>query len=663
MAPPIILNKPARMYKALIVVSKNDRDKTIKVLQKTGLLHIAEKEQKVVDYIKLLDRIRRGLDKIEYMFSYIRGMVIDVKITVNDIIETDIEKILNDVDDMYEKIRFLEDSIRRLREKINTLQNLHTMLSLLPRNLSLDYISFDGKYVSAKLIYGPISSVNAFLEETRVVVEYKVTHQEHVLAIIIYPKFIEEEVLKNIRLQGITLIQIPTEYMEKYRLIGELVTALVNEAKSLSEKVSETEKQLDNYIKQIIEDLAKYKIILENTYKKIEAITNTVPRKYLTLIEGWVPKKYVDKLYSALGSHGIKCYIDLKEPSAVDEPPSLLDNPPVINYYEPIVKFLGVPRYNEWDPTPIISYSFALFYGLMIGDMGYAIALILITFLLLDKLAGYSESIDYIKFKKSFIVSNIVGFAVGLISGTFLGDVSDRLGFRPALTSLFGGISAIFTDPLMFLVASIIIGLIHVNIAHIIALIKFIKNKSVGEILSETGLFVSEIFGIPYIMYKMLHVSLPFINDYNASLFLYGALVGVLMIIVGMIKSMGGLGLLMWIFNITGLLGDVLSYSRIAGVGLATIYLATSFNTMASMAYNGLVSMMHGNPVGVALGIVVALLIAIFGHFINTALSAIGAFIHSLRLCFVEFLTKFYEGTGYPFEPLKVVIRRKLVIE
>jgi len=223
-------------------------------------------------------------------------------------------------------------------------------------------------------------------------------------------------------------------------------------------------------------------------------------------------------------------------------------------------------------------------------------------------------------------------------------------------------ITNVFSNPIKFLVLVIIIGLIHVNISHILVLIKAVKEKEIGTILEETGLFIAQIFGIPYVLYTMLDTPVPGIPEDMYTYFLYGALAGVLIIIIGSVKNLGFLGGLMWLFSLTGLLGDVLSYSRLAGVGMATIYLAASFNKMTLMAYNGLAGTLSPTA-GMIIGTVVALIIAFFGHLLTTALSALGGFVHSLRLCFVEFLSKFYEGTGYPFEPFKVIIKKNIVIE
>jgi len=109
------------------------------------------------------------------------------------------------------------------------------------------------------------------------------------------------------------------------------------------------------------------------------------------------------------------------------------------------------------------------------------------------------------------------------------------------------------------------------------------------------------------------------------------------------------LGFSLWIFDLTGILGDVMSYCRLAGVGLATFYLGASFNMLAEV-FSGI----FPGGFGLILGSIVAILILIAGHMINLSLGMITGVIHSLRLCFVEFLFKFYEGGGRQYSPFKL---------
>jgi V/A-type H+-transporting ATPase subunit I len=146
-----------------------------------------------------------------------------------------------------------------------------------------------------------------------------------------------------------------------------------------------------------------------------------------------------------------------------------------------------------------------------------------------------------------------------------------------------------------------------------------------------------------------LQVDTPFFTEQTYSILIYVMGVGVIVIIAGNIIQSGGLGMISGIFELTGILGDIMSYTRLAGVGLATFYLASSFNALAELFYN-----MIPGVAGAIIGGLIGIGILIFGHTLNLVLGVITAFIHSLRLCFVEFLFKFYEGGGREYSPFKL---------
>jgi len=186
------------------------------------------------------------------------------------------------------------------------------------------------------------------------------------------------------------------------------------------------------------------------------------------------------------------------------------------------------------------------------------------------------------------------------------------------------------------------------------ALIKGIKDKNRGVILGKVGLFAVQ-FGIPSILNSLLNVNIPGFTPQLYSILSYVMAGGVLVIIVSSVMQSGGLGAILWLFDITGLLGDVMSYARLAGVGLATFYLASTFNLMAEL-FSGMIPGVAGAIIGGILGVV----IIIFGHTVNMVLTAITGFMHSLRLCFVEFLFKFYEGGGNEYSPFR--LKKRAVI-
>ncbi len=657
--PPIIVNKPVKMFKAKIIVPKWYVDKTIALLQRKGVLHIEKAGEGLREYKKLFEKVEDTISKINKILESAKGKVVDVSLTLSELESLSLEEIGKEVNNLYMRLQELLRNISEEEKKLEKIKSLYNILGFFEPSVPLDNIFYRGKYFIVVTIYGSFDQKDAFTRlcrekniDIKIIREYTI---ENMFITSFLTSFPLHEILQMINACGLKYIDI-TDYLSTMKTVGELTNYLDKEIDKTKHRLKELRNKVKELVENNIEYLSKYLLFLENKYSELETLFKSFSSKHLSLIIGWVPYNAVEDVRISLNKSGIPSYIELKEPVyGVDEPPTLMNNPPVIRWFEPIVKFIGAPRYWEWDPTPIISYSFALFYGIMLGDMGYAIAIILAALFLLDKFVIDPRDKDYIFFKKAIITSSIVGFIFGLLSGTFLGNTLSLIGIRFSFTT-------VFSNPLSFLVLAILIGLVHVNIAHILTLIKAIKHRNTGDILSEIGIFVTEIFGIPYILYKMLHTPIPGIPEYYYNMFLYGAFAGIIILIIGTVKNMGGLGLLMWLFGLTGLLGDVLSYSRLAGVGLATVYLAVSFNAIASIAFNGLSSTLPG-IVGVVVGGVLATVILAFGHIVNTALSALGSFIHSLRLCFVEFLSKFYEGTGYLFTPFKIVLRKRFVIE
>ncbi|MBA7709417.1 hypothetical protein ES703_118335 [subsurface metagenome] len=267
--------------------------------------------------------------------------------------------------------------------------------------------------------------------------------------------------------------------------------------------------------------------------------------------------------------------------------------------------------------------------------------------------AGFfgSESEHVKLLQKVTYICGTVGIVIGLLSGNYLGNIYTLFGFESL--GLVAVVQQALQNPLTFIVLALGIGFIHVNIGHVIALIKGIKERNKGAIINKAGLFTLQL-GIPFILRTMLNVSLPLFPPQFYAISMYFILIGIILIVVGTIVERGGMGAILGMFDITGLLGDVMSYARIAGVGLATYYLALVFNMLAPL-FGELLPI--SGVVGVVGGTIVTVMILVMGHALNLILSAITGFIHSLRLCFVEFLFKFYEGWGRSYSPF--ILRKR----
>jgi V/A-type H+-transporting ATPase subunit I len=432
--------------------------------------------------------------------------------------------------------------------------------------------------------------------------------------------------------------------------LKEFLAKSEDELHRLEEKSAKLYEELQGKVEQELERIALLRGVLIAEGQRLSVLSRASEAKYVTLVEGWAPEDKVEAVVFELKKNIDYVFIDTRKPEPSEEPPTKQRNPAPLKPFQLIVGLFGTPGYREWDPTPIIAFSFAAFFGLMIADVVYAVGLILLGKYLVTRFFG-SKSEGVRLLQKVIYISGGVGIAMGVLSGSYLGNIYTFFGFENV--ALSAGVQQVLMDPLIFIVVSLAIGFIHVNIGHIIALLKGIRDRNKGAIINKVGLFLLQL-GIPFILRAMMNVSLPGIPPGLYQVSMYLIIAGLAMIAIGAVVERGGMGIILGMFDITGLLGDVMSYARIAGVGLATYYLAVVFNMLAPL-FGELIPV--SGMAGVIIGGGVTILILVMGHTLNLILSAITGFIHSLRLCFVEFLFKFYEGWGRSYSPF--ILRKR----
>lgn len=648
----ILLSKPIPMKKIYVAFPKEYSDEVASLLHEAGVLHIEQGEQaRILEEYEALTKIR---EEIINLISRVRGIRIEAELRALEAASLTIEKIKSDVASILSKVNEIESQISKHREDYEKMRLFEKVLSSVPRDLEPRTFYYEGRRISSVLLIGKIEVVENLKK-----LPYIKTFNEYLVdgetaAILVYLESQElKRLLDSARSYGAVY---PSgallKYLAESKSIDEFKNSLLSNLTEIENKIKSLRDSLEKTIKENTWLLGKYLLFVDNNLQKYSALTSFQDLKHLTVLTGWVPETCLNELRSKLGESSVPLYFEYKDPDPDDNPPTLMRNPPVIRFYQLITKLYGIPGYFERDPTPVIAYSFALFFGLMNADFGYALVGILGALLLLDKMVDDPKSPAFREFKGVVLASNTVALILGILSGSIFGDVLQRFfGFNlPVLLSSI-------INPLDFIKLSLVIGLIHVNVAHVLTAIKLVKEKRKGDLLIEVGLFTAEIFGIPYILYEFFRYSVPFIGTLSSGILLSGTMLGVALIIVGSLITMRFLGAIMWLFQITGLLGDVLSYVRLAGVGLATYYMALIFNFILELMARGLAQV---NPF---LSIVVVAPFALLAHLMVTILSQLGAFVHSMRLCILEFLSKFYDGNGYEYNPLRVVNRAVLVLK
>lgn len=650
---PLIVNTPDPMVKARVVTTKDRSVQVLKELHSAGVLHVEESEE-----LKPVDR-----EAIEWERRKIGGLLASIndvlayvpkeeRVSLGEdlavIYSRPLDEIDGEVTAVCTKLGKMHQTAAKLRQNVRELTELGKYLgSLGQRNdIKLPDLSFSGSYLFSRVFVFPnelFETLHAKFREYLLESTVATIESETVLYAI--AKAEDRGTTETIvRDGGGKVLEIP----EKDLTLREFLEAANNNIHTFEEELAKLQAEIENRTRENLKTLVLFREALLAETERLAVLAKASEAKYVTLIEGWIPEASVEDTVAEIKDRADYVFIDIKKPQEVEEPPTKFRNLRVFQPFQVIVKLFGVPRYREWDPTPVISYAFPFFFGLMMNDVAYSAILLLFANRGLRKFVDDPETEGFRLFQRMIYISGGVGLVFGVLTGSYFGNFVQLFGVESL--ALSGWIETLLGDPIRFIILSILIGLIHVNIAHVLMLIKGAKARSKGTVLSKVGLFMLEIGAIPWIVHKLLHADVAVLPEQAYPILLYIAGAGLILIVVSYLRMNGLLlGGIFSLSEVTGILGDVMSYCRLAGVGLATYYLAYAFNLMSTI----LPDLMPA-AIKVFAGPLLAVIILLVGHVINAALSGISCFVHSLRLCFVEFLLKFYEGGGRDYSPFRL---------
>ncbi len=661
---PIFINYPEEMLRVRVAALKDSSSAALADLQKLGVLHVEEAKElsppEVEEITSRKQRTRRAVQEINEILDSLRG-VREVTIPPQ-IAPMEPGEVLSRVDALKDRLSSLLERREGFRTRINALDTSARFLEALAQavDVPLADLHYTGPYLFSRVVIFPREATGPFLDDMEDLLLHRVEAQsggEDVIYLLarVHDRDRIEKAAANL---GGT--QLP--FMEEDMTLRNFNA----HRRTIKEELVTSLGVLENDIQAIIEEqlqkIVLYRDILQGEYSRLDILEMAATARYLTVFEGWVPRGSIDRVSSEFSQNGKQVFIDSRPPDLHDIPPTKLKNPGGIRPFQVIVKLFSTPRYGDWDPTPSIAYFFAFFFGLMLNDVIYAVGLLLVAVFLLNKLVDDPHAEGTRLFRRVLIICGAASLVIGILSGSFLGDFLDRYaGIPPERLALAGAVQSVFSQPISFIVLSLIIGLVHLNIAHMLSFIRGVKARSKGIVINKIGLFAVQIFGIPYLFHVMLGMDLLPLSAAAYTVFGYLLALGVLGVIIGSFLQMGGLGSIFWIFDLTGILGDVMSYSRLAGVGLATYYLASSFNLLSNWVSTGLGNAVPG-VIGAGLSFLIGVVLLTIFHVFNLLLGALAAFIHSLRLCFVEFLLKFYEGGGRDYSPFQIPQQRTVLV-
>lgn len=418
---------------------------------------------------------------------------------------------------------------------------------------------------------------------------------------------------------------------ERHTAPERIVAEVEQECTATTIELSRLMTSIDRAIPQWLTAIDEHDRALATQYSFGAARLQAVPQASDTLVflEGWVPERRAEEMEQALGSTGF--YYRQSEIEDEDNVPIALRNGSFSRLFEPITRMFSLPNYSEIDQTVLFAPFFMLFFGLCLGDAGYGlILLIAATYFRFRAKEGEDTSIHRL-LQWLGGAAFVVGMATGSLFGVTLGYAMDK-------EYLFS------QDNLM--IFSVIIGLVQILFAKGVAAYKTKVQRGIKYALAPMAwliilLGLIAMYGLP-----AADIALPQSVEY----ILYG-IVGVSVLVAFLYNTPGKNPLLnvgsgLWTaYNVaSGMLGDTLSYIRLFAIGLTGAILGGVFNTLAIEQTEGL---------NIFIRIPVVLIILLAGHGINIAIALIGAFVHPLRLTFVEYYKNSeFEGGGKPYNPL-----------
>lgn len=367
-------------------------------------------------------------------------------------------------------------------------------------------------------------------------------------------------------------------------------------------------------------------------------------------ISGYVPEKVAGSLVEKLNKK-FNLYCELENVKEDEDSPVLMQNSGIGQSVEGIVESYGLPNKKEIDPSKIVSWFYVFLFGLMLSDAAYGLIMFISCAVLLKKYKKMEHSMR--KSIKLFMYCGISTLMWGILFGGYFGDAVETVsktffGHAVTVKPLW---FAPLSDPMKLLLYCMLFGIIHLFVGLAVKGYMCIRDREYLNFFCDVVLWFSLLVGLIMLLlptelfYSLSQLRINFgpVLTVISKILAIGGALGILVMAgrnskkVGLRLALGAYDL----YNLTGWLSDLLSYSRLLALGLATGVIASVINQIGSMGGNSIV------------GIILFIIVFIFGHIFNMSINILGAYVHTNRLQYVEFFGKFYEGGGREFHPFR----------
>ena len=626
-----------KMDKFNLFSFENDRASLLDILQKFNYVHFNDLEvDDKEDYVKKvknqekLARIDEERSKLEYAINSIEKFLEEDELNSIEKKDMSLDLLYKEgenfrFDEIYPQLKKQIDLREKSQEKIKNLKASNDELEVF-KGLDLDIESIENSHrffvevgSIADQFYKDFDTdfVKKDFKTAMIIDLNKKDSLNYVIAISSLEE--KDKFREFLRDHGFSKANIKTK-----KKVSEKIALNLEEIEKYEKNLEESEEKIKEN-KKFLPDFYLYQAYLDNLRKKEASSEYFLKTKRLDFIEGYIPHNLKDKFNSDLKEVlGEEFVLDVDEADK-DDPnvPIILDNNKLIEPYESVVETYSLPKYNEVDPTLLVSIFYTIFTGFMLGDLGYGLILFIGT-ILLRKYKDLPESTD--KMARLFTRVGLSGCVFGLIFGSFFGGIIPLPGLIDTQK-----------DFNTLMVISLIIGGISLFTALGVKAYMLIRDGDpIGAIFDVLFWYMAVGGAIALILLDGPQKNI-------AKIIMIVAMVGIVLTGGRENKSIGGkaAGGLYSLYGMSSWIGDFVSFLRLMALVLSGGFVAYSVNLIVGMLW----------PAGI-LGKIGAILVFVIFQLFNLFLSTLSAYVHSLRLVYVEMFNKFYEGGGKKFRQM-----------